>query len=44
MNDCKEYGKTVTQIVKVSDDKELLPEGSCRPCDNLDDADEMWVD
>lgn len=38
VNDCKEYGKTVTQIVRVSDGKELLPEGSCRPCDNLDDA------
>lgn len=38
VNDCKEYGKTVMQVVRVSDGKELLPEGSCRPCDNLDDA------
>lgn len=38
VNDCKGYGKTVTQVVRVSDGKELLPEGSCRPCDNLDDA------
>lgn len=26
------------QIVRVSDGVELLLEGSCRPCDNLDDA------
>lgn len=35
--------------MEVSDGKELLPEGSCRPCDNLDDvidvADEMeWIE
>lgn len=38
VNDCKGFGKTVTQVVRVSDGKELLTEGSCRPCDNLDDA------
>ena len=38
VNDCKGFGKTVTQVVRVSDGKELLAEGSCRPCDNLDDA------
>lgn len=38
VNDCKGYGKTVMQVVRVSDGKELLPEGACRPCDNLDDA------
>lgn len=32
------YGRTVMQVVRVSDGKELLEEGSCRPCDNLDDA------
>ena len=33
------YGyKDVVQVVRVSDGKELLPEGACRPCDNLDDA------
>lgn len=32
VNDCKGYGKTVMQVVRVSDGKELLPEGSCRPC------------
>ena len=38
VNDCKGFGKTVMQVVRVSDGKELLQEGSCRPCDNLDDA------
>ena len=38
VNDCKGFGKTVMQVVRVSDGKELLPEESCRPCDNLDDA------
>lgn len=38
VNNCKGYGKTVMQIVRVSDGVELLLEGSCRPCDNLDDA------
>lgn len=38
VNDCKGFGKTVMQVVRVSDGKELLTEGSCRPCDNLDDA------
>ena len=38
VNDSKGFGKTVMQVVRVSDGKELLPEGSCRPCDNLDDA------
>ncbi len=34
----KYVGKYVTQVVRVSDGKELLKDGSCRPCDNLDDA------
>ena len=43
------YGyKDVVQVVRVSDGKELLEEGRCRPCDNLDDAidvaGEMLVD
>lgn len=38
VNDCKGYGKTVVQVVRVSDGKELLKDGSCRPCDNLEDA------
>lgn len=38
VNDCNGFGKTVMQVVRVSDGKELLQEGSCRPCDNLDDA------
>ena len=38
VNICKGYGKTVMQVVRVKDGKELLPEGSCRPCDNLNDA------
>ena len=37
VNNCKGFGKTVMQVVRVSDGKELLPEGSCRPCDSLDD-------
>ena len=38
VNDCKGYGKTVMQVVRVKDGKEMLYKGSCRPCDNLDDA------
>lgn len=34
----KYVGKHVTQVIRVSDGKELLKDGSCRPCDNLDDA------
>lgn len=34
----RDMGKSATQVVRVSDGKELLPEGSRRPCDNLDDA------
>ena len=34
----KDIGKYVTQVIRVSDGKELLKDGSCRPCDNLDDA------
>ena len=30
--------KDVIQVIRVSDGKELLSEGRCRPCDNLDDA------
>ena len=32
------YGRTVWQAVRVSDGKELIEKGSCRPCDNMDDA------
>lgn len=32
------YGRTVWQAVRVSDGKELIEDGRCRPCDNLDDA------
>lgn len=38
VNNCKGFGKTVMQVVRVSDGKELLKNGRCRPCDNLDDA------
>ena len=34
----KDIGKYVTQVIRVSDGKELLKDGDCRPCDNLDDA------
>ena len=32
------YGRTVWQVVRVSDGKELIHDGNCRPCDSLDDA------
>lgn len=32
------YGDTVWQAVRVSDGKELISKGRCRPCDNLEDA------
>lgn len=38
VNICKGYGDTVVQIVRVSDGAELLKNGECRPCDNLEDA------
>lgn len=38
VNSNKSYGKTVTQIIKVSNGKEMLQNESCRPCDNLQDA------
>ena len=38
VNSSKSYGKTVAQVVRVSDGKELLPKDMNRPCDNLDDA------
>lgn len=34
----KECGKHVTQVIRVSDGKELIEKDRCRPCDNLDDA------
>lgn len=34
----KYIGKHVTQVIRVSDGKELLKDGSCRPCDNMYDA------
>lgn len=38
VNNCKGYGKTVMQVIRVKDGKEMIKNGSCRPCDNLDDA------
>lgn len=38
VNISKYMGDYVTQVVRVSDGKELLDDGRCRPCDNLDDA------
>ena len=38
VNSNKSYGKTVTQVIRVLDGKEMLQIGSCRPCDNLQDA------
>ena len=35
---CGQFGKDVVQAIRVKDGKELLEEGRCRPCDNLDDA------
>lgn len=35
---CRSYGNTVWQAVRVSDGAELIRDGQCRPCDNLDDA------
>ena len=34
----RDIGSYVTQAVRVSDGKELIEDGRCRPCDNLDDA------
>ena len=38
VNNHSSYKKTVMQVVRVSDGKELLNNGNCRPCDSLDDA------
>lgn len=38
INSSKYVGDYVMQVVRVSDGKELLADGRCRPCDNLDDA------
>lgn len=38
VNNCKGYGKTVMQAIRKDTGEELLKNGSCRPCDNLDDA------
>lgn len=35
------YGRDVVQVVRVSDGKEMLTEGRCRPCDNMDDAEDV---
>ena len=35
---CRSYGETVWQAVRVNDGMELIPDGDCRPCENLDDA------
>lgn len=34
----KYVGDYVTGVIRVSDGKNLLADGECRPCDNLDDA------
>lgn len=31
-------GKSVIQLVRVSDGEELFKNGECRPCDSLEDA------
>jgi len=33
--DCKGYGKSVYQVVRVSDGQEMLSKDRCRPCDNF---------
>lgn len=38
MTRCRIYGRTVWQAVRVSDGAELIPNGACRPCDNLEDS------
>lgn len=38
VNICGGFGKTVTQVVRVSDGAELLSGDRCRACDSLDDA------
>ena len=38
VTDCRGYGKTLYQVVRVKDGAEMLYKGSCRPCDNLEDA------
>lgn len=38
VTDCRGYGKTVYQVVRVRDGQEMLHKGSCRPCDDLSDA------
>ena len=44
VNDCKGYGKTIMQIVRVCDGKELLTNGECRPCDNMSDACDVAIE
>lgn len=34
----KDIGKYVVQAVRVSDGKELIEAGRCRPCDSMEDA------
>jgi hypothetical protein len=38
VNHCKCFGKTVMQAIRVTDGKEMILDGCCRPCDNLADA------
>lgn len=33
-----ELWRTVCHVIRLSDGKDLLLDGACRPCDNLDDA------
>lgn len=35
---CRSYGRTVWQAVRVADGAEMIADGDCRPCDNLEDA------
>lgn len=44
VNSNRSYGKTVTQVVRVLDGKEMLQNGSCRPCDNLQDAIDVAIE
>lgn len=38
VNISRSYRDTVMQVVRVRDGAELLKDGRCRPCDNLEDA------
>lgn len=38
VNKSKSMRKYVMAAVRVSDGHNMIPDGTCRPCDNLDDA------